>query len=111
MFDDAKSYYDVNLVNETRNETYKRLAKLGGTVGVDEVELLELLWVNDKPAADGSLNVGNKVTVDLKVLVKFNRKRGIHVTPTVLFDGIEEGGISSGFSGEEWKEWFEKNVV
>jgi len=28
-----------------------------------------------------------------------------------VFNGIEEGGISSGFSGEQWKEWLEKNVV
>jgi len=84
LFDDAKSYYDVNIVNETRNQTYKRLAKLGGSVGVSEDKLLNKLWISDKPAEDGSLNTGNSVTNDLKVLVKFNRKQGIHVTPTVV---------------------------
>ncbi len=70
LFEVAPSYYDVNVVNETRNQTYQRLAKLGGTVGIDEEEMLKLLWINDKPAADGSLNTGNGVTNELKVLVK-----------------------------------------
>ena len=62
LFDDAKSFYDVNVVNETRNKTYERLAKIGGRVGLDEKEMLALLWIDDKPGKDGSLNSGNKVT-------------------------------------------------
>ncbi|EPE29767.1 Thioredoxin-like protein [Glarea lozoyensis ATCC 20868] len=111
LFDDAKSYYDVNLVNETRNQTYERLSKLGATVGLDEKEMLKLLWINDKPAEDGSLNTGNAVTNDLKVLVKMNRLVGVHVTPTVLFDGVVENSISSSFTGDQWAEWLEKNVA
>jgi len=33
------------------------------------------------------------------------------VTPTVLFNGIEEGSISSSFTGEQWKEWLDKNII
>jgi hypothetical protein len=36
---------------------------------------------------------------------------GVHVSPTVFFDGIEERGISSSFSKEQWEEWLEKNVT
>lgn len=111
LFANAKSYYDVNIVNESRNQTYERLAKLGGKVGVDEKEMLKLLWVSDKPSPDGSLNIGNGVTNDLKVLVKYNRSQGIHVTPTVVFDGIVENNISSSFTGEQWEEWLRKNVA
>lgn len=85
LFKEAKSFYDVNIVNETRNDSYKRLAKIGASVGVNESELLRLLWINDKPAEDGALNTGNGVTNDLKVLVKMNRMQGVHVTPTVVF--------------------------
>ena len=111
LFDDAKAYYDVNIVHEARNDTYKRLAALGGTVGVDEKEMLKLLLIADKPAEDGSLNTGNGVTNELKVLVKMNRMAGVHVTPTVVFDGVVENGISSSMSGKEWEEWLEKNVA
>lgn len=73
--------------------------------------MYKLLHISDKPAEDGSLNTGNGVTNDLKVLVKMNRMQGVHVTPTVVFDGVVENGISSSFSGEQWEEWLEKNVV
>jgi protein-disulfide isomerase len=111
LFDDSKSFYDVNVVHETRNQTYSRLAKVGAKVGLDEKELLKLLWIDDKPASDGSLNTGNAVTNDLKVLVKVNRLVGVHVTPTVIFDGVVENSISSSFSGQQWEEWLEKNVA
>ena len=70
LFDKQAEYFDVNVVNETRNQTYRRLAKLAASVGVDEGKVLDMLCVADKPAEDGSLNIGNKVTNDLKVLVK-----------------------------------------
>jgi hypothetical protein len=111
LFDDAKSFYDVNVVTETRNKTYERLAKIGAKVGIDEQELLKLLWVNDKPASDGSLNTGNGVTNELKVLVKMNRMQGVHVTPTVVFNGVIENSISSSFTPDQWAEWLEKNVA
>jgi len=111
LFDDAKSFYDVNIVNETRNKSYERLAKIGAQVGINEQEMYRLLQISDKPGPDGSLNTGNQVTNDLKVLVKMNRMQGIHVTPTVVFDGVVENSISSSFTGEQWEEWLEKNVA
>lgn len=60
----------MNVVNERRNDTYVRLAKIGAEVGVDEGAMLKLLKVSDQPDKDGALNVGNGVTNDLKVMVK-----------------------------------------
>ena len=111
LFDDSKSFYDVNVVNETRNQSYQRLAKIGAKVGINEQKMFDLLKIPDKSAEDGSLNIGNGVTDDLKVLIKMNRMTGVHVTPTVVFNGVVENGISSSFSAEQWKEWLEKNVA
>ncbi|KAG8527081.1 uncharacterized protein KY384_008510 [Bacidia gigantensis] len=110
LFGKQQDFFDVNVVNEKRNDTYKRLAKIAGGVGVDEGQFLDLLTVSDKPATDGSLNTGNKVTDDVKLQVKANRRTGVHVTPTVLFNGIEEGSISSSFTAQQWQEWLEKNI-
>lgn len=111
LFEKQKEYFDVNVVNETRNETYKRLAKLAGEVtGVDEKKYYELLVVGDKPDKDGGLNIGNQVTDDLKYQVKANRLTGVHVTPTVVFNGTVEGSISSSWTKEQWAEWLDKNV-
>ena len=60
----------MNVVHESRNETYKRLAKLAGSVGVDESKVFGLLEILDKPGEGGSLNTGNQVTDDVKLMVK-----------------------------------------
>lgn len=111
LFDEQTAFYDVNVVNETRNQTYRRLAKLAAKAGVDEEQVYKKLEIPDKPASDGSLNVGNAVTNDLKVITKVNRLVGVHVTPTVIYDGVVQNDISSGWTGDQWKEWLTKNVV
>ncbi|KAK7726020.1 hypothetical protein SLS57_003610 [Botryosphaeria dothidea] len=111
LFEKQGDFFDVSVVNETRNNTYKRLAKLAGGVGLDEKEVYSLLEISDKPGPDGALNTGNKVTDDVKVFVKTNRLVGIHVTPTVVFNGVVENSISSSFTKEQWEEWLEKNIV
>ncbi|KAK7557243.1 thioredoxin-like protein [Phyllosticta citricarpa] len=110
LFEQQTAFFDVSVVNETRNATYKRLAKIAGSVGVDETDVYGLLEIPDKAEGD-ALNVGNKVTDDVKVMVKTNRLVGIHVTPTVVFNGVVENSISSSFTGEQWDEWLKKNVV
>ncbi|OJD22336.1 hypothetical protein ACJ73_06316 [Blastomyces percursus] len=121
LFAKQAEFFDVNVVNEKRNDTYVRLAKIGAGVGVDEGAMLNLLTVSDRPDKDGGLNVGNGVTNDLKVMVKAARLIGTHFTPTVYFDwmlrfgknkkGVEERSISSSFTREQWEEWLQNNVV
>jgi protein-disulfide isomerase len=111
LFEAQKEYFDVNVVNEGRNQTYARLAKLAGSVGVDEQKVLDLLTVSDNPSAEGDLNLGNGTTNDLKVLIKMARLVSVHVSPTVIFDGVVQNDISSGWSVDQWKEWLTKSVV
>lgn len=110
LFKEQNEFFDVKVVNETRNETYKRLAKVAAKVGVDESKVMDLLRISDKPAEDGSLNSGNGVTDDIKLMTKANRLIGNHVTPTVYFNGIEEKSISSSFTAEQWEEWLKKKI-
>ncbi|KAI9784145.1 MAG: hypothetical protein M1839_002649 [Geoglossum umbratile] len=110
LFAKQTEYYDVSVVHEARNQTYERLAKIAGSVGVDEVAFLKLLWVDDKPNSEGGLNIGNGVTNDLKLLVKAARLVGVHVSPTVIFNGIVENSISSGWTTDQWDEYLQKNI-
>ena len=73
LFNKQTDYFDVNVVHESRNETYRRLSKLAATVGLDEKKIYSLLEVSDKPGKDGSLNIGNSVTNDVKLMVKVCR--------------------------------------
>jgi protein-disulfide isomerase len=110
LFERQAEYFDVNIVNEVRNDSYKRLAKLAAEVGVDEGKVYGLLKIGTKEESGGHLNSGNGVTNDVKTTVKMNRLVGVHVTPTVVFDGVVQD-VSSGWTKEEWKEWLTKNVV
>ncbi|KAL7620226.1 hypothetical protein AAE478_009219 [Parahypoxylon ruwenzoriense] len=111
LFKDQLAYFDEATVNELRNDTYKRLAKLGASVGVDEAQLYDLLAISDKVPEGGHANNGNKVTNDLKVHIKIARLVGVHVSPTVIFDGVVANEISSSWTKEQWQEWLTKNVV
>jgi hypothetical protein len=53
-------------------------------------------------------NAGNALTTDLKYHTKYARKHGIHVSPTVLVDGLEEADISSQWTGDQWKTYLDK---
>ncbi|KAL8785469.1 MAG: hypothetical protein Q9195_008612 [Heterodermia aff. obscurata] len=75
LFEQQKDFFDVYVVNETRNQTYRRLAKVAGQVGLDEAEVYGLLEIPDKEV-DGGANVGNKVTDDVKLMVKVGVSEG-----------------------------------
>lgn len=114
LFKDQKAYMDVNVVNEGRNATYKRLAALaasssGGAIDADVI--YKDLAIPTEPAADGSVNIGNAITNDLKLVIKAGRLVGVHVSPTVLFDGLVNNDISSSWTAEQWLEYLEKNAV
>ena len=74
LYDQQTSFFDTNIVNETRNKSYERLAQIAGHVGVDQKKVYELLHVSDKPDKDGSTNTGNGVTNDVKLMVKVGRR-------------------------------------
>ncbi|KAL6239428.1 hypothetical protein BDW75DRAFT_236613 [Aspergillus navahoensis] len=111
LFGHQQEFFDVNVANETRNQTYEKLAKIGESVGVDKNEILRLLTIAETPDKDGQLNTGNKVTNDIKLMVKAGRVVGVHVSPTVYFNGLEEPGISSSFTATQWEQWLAKNVI
>jgi protein-disulfide isomerase len=79
LFQHQTEFFDVSVVNETRNKTYARLAKIAGSVGVDEKKFLDLLTISDTPGKNGSLNSGNQVTNDIKFMIKVGTGLGHHI--------------------------------
>ncbi|KAK4132839.1 hypothetical protein BT67DRAFT_74509 [Trichocladium antarcticum] len=116
------AFFDESVAAETRNQTYRRLARFAAqqvqrgaaaeAAAAYEEAVYELLRIKEGPVggAQGA-NSGNAVTGDVTALVKAARASGVHVTPTVVFNGVAVGEISSGWSFEQWKEWLEKNIV
>ncbi|KAK9379303.1 thioredoxin-like protein [Kockiozyma suomiensis] len=102
LFAVSAEYYDTAVADETRVQTYERLAELASkSVGVDKKAFLELLTI--KPSEDGKPhNSGNQITNDLKLFIRQARQTSIHVSPTVLVDGIVDNNISSGWTVDQW---------
>ncbi|KXX74948.1 hypothetical protein MMYC01_208507 [Madurella mycetomatis] len=108
LFEQQAAYFDEAVLDEPRNQTYKRLAQLAKTsTGLDEGEVYKLLEIKGGEVR----NQGNAVTADVKVITKMARLVGVHVTPTVVFNGVVAGEISSGMTAEQWVEWLGKNIV
>lgn len=78
LFKHQEEFFDVNVVNETRNKTYERLAKIAGGAGIDENEILKLLIVKDHADENGQLNTGNQVTNDLKLMIRVSIRENVH---------------------------------
>ena len=73
--------------------------------GVDKAAVLEKVkYLGTSP------NSGNEMGQQVKWYVKLGRKNGIHVTPTVYVNGIEEGKISSGWTLEQWTEYLDEKL-
>lgn len=45
------------------------------------------------------------------VLVKFSRQNSIHVSPTVLWDGLVANEVSSSWGEKEWNEFLATKVA
>ena len=52
---------------------------------------------------DISKNYGNSVTNDLKWHIKYYRHNHIHVSPTVLVNGLIDNDIGSSWTLDQWK--------
>lgn len=104
----ANSYFDEAVVDKTRTEQYKSLSALAATTSpsLTHDKVLSLLQIAPVSTAAEATNHGNKITNELKYHIKLGRQTGIHVSPTVLWDGIVENSISSGWTLEQWKEFF-----
>jgi protein-disulfide isomerase len=110
LFAAQQEFFDAKAATETRNQTYARLARIANSVGADGDVVLSLLVVPEVPAADLSYNAGNAMTKDIKQIVKMARLMHVHVTPTVVLDGITQDQISSSWTGDQWLEWMKSFV-
>src|SRR6266498_3536051 len=104
-------YYDESVQNLSRAQTYESLASHVNDIGISSDDFLSLLHIPVTIKSDEARNAGNKITNELKWHIKLGRQTGIHVSPTVLFDGIIDNDISSGWTFDQWKEWLAKKVV
>ncbi|KAF8345579.1 hypothetical protein F5887DRAFT_1061715 [Amanita rubescens] len=107
LFGHQEEFFDQPTSRMTALQIRQRLKELASQVlpepAVGKFEdLLEL-----KSTANG----GTGVTDDMKYAIKFGRQNSIHVSPTVLWDGLVANEISSSWSKNDWTEFFQNKVT
>lgn len=131
LFEQAPRWYDKEVYGKTRGEFYEDIGKFAagvlvaageaGDLGEREVKgrILQYLIPPKQPGghfpeeAEPLLGSGpeddeNALFPLTKQTVKFARKRGVHVTPTVFFNGIEQAQISSEWKEKEWRDFLDR---
>ncbi|RDB19785.1 hypothetical protein Hypma_012898 [Hypsizygus marmoreus] len=106
LFKNQEDYFDIPASNLTPLQIREKLAQLAAQVISPEgvAAFKELLKLK------GSPNGGVDVTDDLKYTIKFSRQNSIHVSPTVLWDGLVAGEISSSWGEKEWNDFLAAKV-
>ncbi|KAJ7194546.1 hypothetical protein GGX14DRAFT_678631 [Mycena pura] len=107
LFKRQGEYFDIPSSTLTPLQIRDKLAALAAEVIPANAtgSFADLLALKSSP------NGGNAVTDDLKYTIKFSRQNGIHVSPTVLWDGLVANEISSSWGGKEWMEFLAAKVA
>lgn len=103
LFNSQKQFYDDESWGKTRDQMYTLFCTLCKDTEVKSEEILPLL----KRLSTGH-NSGNSITSEFTKVVKYHRKRGVHVTPTVYVNGIEATEISSGWTTDQWLDFLKE---
>jgi len=103
-----EEFYDIPTSTLTPVQIRDKLASLYAESGVtgDQVEAFRDLLRNKSTP-----NGGVSVTDELKYTIKFSRQNGVHVSPSVLWDGLLIGEISSSWGETEWAQFLEQKVA
>lgn len=105
FFDNMTQFYDTEIEDKSRRELTREVIALVGQVpgisGTDVERITELVAVAGVKADGSANNVGNGVAKDSKYFARYARTLGVHVTPSVLVNGIYMAQIESSTAAEK----------
>jgi len=96
IYDQRELFTDDATLDKTTRDVWGVVAGLAESVGLDKASFLGRFEYLE----DG----GSPVMKRLKHYIKAGRKQGIHVSPTVFMNGVEDGSVGSSWSAEEWQD-------
>ena len=96
-----KAFSDVATYSMSRKDIYDKIVEMAASVeGLDTAMMRGRL----EPLEDGGVGV----TKQLKFYIKHGRLLGIHVSPTVVANGIRDDSVSSSWKLPEWTDYLAK---
>ncbi|KAL0089647.1 thioredoxin-like protein [Phycomyces blakesleeanus] len=106
LFAHQAEYFDEAVEEKTRRQLIDQLSTLASSVGVSGEEVKGLL----SNGTGEPKNAGNKLSNDLKLAIRLGRQNGIHVSPTVLFNGIRDDSVSSSWEIKQWDDYLKSKL-
>ncbi|KAG8219047.1 hypothetical protein J3R82DRAFT_4803 [Butyriboletus roseoflavus] len=125
LFDQQEDFFDIPTSTLTPLQIREKLADIAGSVIQDKdkvEEFKELLKLKSSPNGGVAVTDDLKYTSELELfnsvsdqfqrsaLVKFSRQNGVHVSPTVLWDGLVANEVSSSWGEAEWSKFLSEKV-
>lgn len=113
LFDQITMFYDNVVYDKTRHEitnmAIELFAKMEGVSSEEVEKVRELMIVKGlgEPEAD---NTGNKVAVDSKYFARYSRTVGVHMTPSIVINGIYMPLIESSTDSDKIVEIIKSNI-
>jgi phenylpropionate dioxygenase-like ring-hydroxylating dioxygenase large terminal subunit len=101
IYDHQNEFSDQDCYDMTISQLYEKLFAIVKETGIDEAAVRAQL-------APGGPR--DQVVTRLKQSVKYARQNSIHVSPTVMVNGIIDNSISSSFTTEQWTEYLKKQI-
>lgn len=102
LFKRQRELFDEHVEDKSQVEIYEKILSILN----EETQIqLDMNLFRTKRTES---NAGNAMVPDLKYHIKYARKHGVHVSPTVFVDGLEEPQISSQWTVDQWNAYLNK---
>jgi protein-disulfide isomerase len=102
LFSNQVDFFDVHVGDEGRNKIHARLSVVLEEF-VPKEQYLALVQYDPQKIKEGAMNPGCGVTQQIKDITRYSRSVGVHVSPTVFLDGVEQTEVSSRWTMEQWE--------
>ena len=80
---------------------------MASQLNVDKEKLKKSLYLQET----GEKNSGSSIVQDIKWHIKLSRHNSIHVSPTVVFNGLIDNDVSSGWELDNWMNYFKNKGI
>ncbi|ORZ05054.1 thioredoxin-like protein [Absidia repens] len=107
LFARQQDYFDEAVENKTRRQLVEQVAILVADATNSSKDDVIKLLANGTGTPE---NKGNAITNDLKWHIRLGRQNGIHVSPTVIWNGLRDDSVSSGWTLAQWQEYFKAKL-
>ena len=103
LFSNQADFFDVNIGGEEgRDKIHARLSVVLKEF-VPEETYLAMVAYDPQKIKEGAKSPGCAVTQQLKDLIRYSRSVGVHFSPTVYLNGVEQTEVSSRWTTEQWE--------